>query len=53
MAGILQMRFSNAYSSMNMFDFHLQFDGTLGLIDNDSALFQVMAWGQRGSKPLP
>ena len=49
---ILQTRFSNAFPLMKMFELRLRFHWSLFLIDNLSALVQVMASHRPGAKPL-
>ena len=51
-AAISQMTASNAFSWMESFVFRSKVTPN-GLIDNKSALVQVMAWRRAGDKPLP
>ena len=54
MAAISQTTFSNAFSSMKIFEFRLQFLKFVpnGPINNSLALVQIMAWRRPGDKPL-
>ena len=56
MAVILQTTFSNAFSWMEMLEFHIKFSLKVvpkDPIDNKSALVQVVACRLFGAKPLP
>ena len=56
MAAISQTTFSNAFSSMKMFEFRLQFQWLKFVpkvpINNIPELVQIIAWRQPGDKPL-
>ena len=55
MADILQMTFSDAFSWKKSFAFLIGISLNFvadGVIDNKSALVQVMAWHRTGAKPL-
>ena len=55
MAAVSKTTFSNAFSWMEMHEFHLRFHWRLSLrfwINNIPALVQIMAWGRSGDKPL-
>ena len=57
MAAVSQTTLSNAFSWMKMLEFRLRFHwsepkGPKGPINNNPALFQVMAWRRPGDKPL-
>ena len=55
-SAILQTSFSNAFSSVKMFEFRFKFTGlcsSWGPIGNESALVLVMPWCRSGKRPLP
>ena len=52
MANVSQTTFSNAFSSMKVLYFELNFNEYCP-INNKSTLFQVMAWRRTGHKALP
>ena len=50
---IFLMPFSNAFSSIKLYEYHLRFHWGLFLrINNISSLVQIMAWWHIGDKPL-
>ena len=54
MTAISQTTFSNVFSWMKMYEFHLRFHCNLFLrtIYNIPVLVEIMAWRRRGDKPL-
>ena len=53
MVTIFLMPFSNAFSSMKLYEYHLRFHWSLFLrMNNIPSLVQIMAWWHIGNKPL-